>query len=118
MRERLIQDYIRDIVDAMAKAEEFVAGMDYETFNKDDRTNYAVVRAFEIIGEATKKVPSPIRKKFAAIPWKSLAGMRDKLIHDYFGFSKEVVWRTIKEDIPTVKAEMEKVLAYVTEQER
>lgn len=114
-KRRLIQDYLRDILDAMDKTEQFTAGMDAKSFQLDDKTIYAVIRSLEIVGEATKKVPSSVREKFPAIPWKSLAGMRNKLIHDYFGFSAEVVWKTVTEDIPTVKPEIAKVLVYVEE---
>ncbi len=82
---RLAQDYLQDILDAMDKADEFIGSMDIHSFKEDDKTAYAVIRSFEIIGEAAKKIPSPLRRQFPAIPWKNLTGMRDKLIHDYVG---------------------------------
>ncbi len=100
---RLAQDYLRDILEAMDKAEEFIGDLDRRAFSKDDKTAYAVIRSLEIIGEAAKKIPGSVRRRFADIPWKSLAGMRDKLIHDYVGVSLEVVWRTVKEDVPAVR---------------
>jgi uncharacterized protein with HEPN domain len=99
----LVQDYLRDILEAMDKAEEFVGTLDLRAFSKDDKTAFAVIRCLEIVGEAAKKTPAAIRRRFVDIPWKSLAGMRDKLIHDYVGVSLEVVWRTVKEDIPLVR---------------
>ena len=100
---RFVQDYLRDILDAMDKAEEFTNGLDLHTFTADNKTSFAVIRCLEIIGEAARKVPVNLRRRFADIPWQSLAGMRDKLIHDYAGVSLEVVWRTVKEDIPAVR---------------
>ncbi len=88
---RLVQDYLRDILDAMDKAEEFIGAQDLGVFKKDNKTAFAVIRCLEIIGEATKKIPANWRRRFVGIPWKSLAGMRDKLIHDYVGVCLEVV---------------------------
>jgi len=68
------------------------------------------VRAVEIIGEAVKKIPDSIRKKYLEIPWREMAGMRDKLIHEYFGVNLQRVWRTVREDIPALKPLFEKIL--------
>ncbi len=73
-------------------------------------TIYAVVRAFEIIGEAAKKVPPSVRKRHAKVPWKQMAGMRDKLIHEYFGVNYQVIWKTAQEDIPPVQRLIGKVM--------
>jgi uncharacterized protein with HEPN domain len=104
MREpRFVQDYLKDILEAMDKAEEFIDGLDLPSFIRDEKSAFAVIRCLEIIGEAARKIPVNLRRRFADIPWQSLAGMRNKLIHDYAGVSLEVVWRTVKEDIPTVR---------------
>jgi uncharacterized protein with HEPN domain len=69
-----------------------------------------VVRAFEIIGEAAKKVPLSVRKRYAKVPWKQMAGMRDKLIHEYFWVIHQVLWKTAQEDIPPVQRLIGKVM--------
>lgn len=114
---RLAQDYLGDILDAMDKAEDFTGSMDLQAFKNDDKTVFAVIRSLEIIGEAAKKVPAHLRRRFPDIPWKSLAGMRDKLIHDYVGVSLEVVWRTVKEDIPAVRPRLNEMLDAVRDEE-
>lgn len=114
---RLVQDYLGDILDAMDKAEDFTGSMSLQAFKNDDKTVYAVIRSLEIIGEAAKKVPAHLRRRFPDIPWKSLAGMRDKLIHDYVGVSLEVVWRTVKEDIPAVRPRLNEMLDAVRDEE-
>ncbi len=107
---REYKDYLVDIIDAIEKIELFVKGMNLAAFEKDAKTIFAVVRAFEIMGEAVKKIPSSIRNKHKDIPWKEMAGMRDKLIHEYFGIKPRVVWKTIKHDLPDIKPKLEAIL--------
>jgi len=107
---REFEDYLRDILDAMEKAERFVENLSYEEFTEDDKTVFAVVRALEIIGEATKNIPDDSRKAHPDVPWKDMAGMRDILIHDYFGVDMETVWLTVTERIPKVKLLIQKML--------
>ncbi|MBM9537671.1 HepT-like ribonuclease domain-containing protein [Desulfobulbus alkaliphilus] len=114
--QRFAQDYLRDILEAMDKAEEFTNGLDLPMFYEDDKTSFAVIRC-EIIGEDARKISVEHRRRFADVPWKSLAGMRDKLIHDYAGVSLEIVWRTVKEDIPTVRPKLKVVLEKLQEEE-
>ena len=104
-------DYLRDILDAIISIKEFLEDVDYESFRKDKKTQYAVIRALEIIGEASKKVPIEVRDNYAAIPWRSITGMRDKLIHDYFGVDIEVVWNTANEKILSLENEIRQILS-------
>ena len=104
-------DYVQDMLGAVDRARRFVAGMDYPAFLADEKTSYAVVRALEIIGEASKKVPKSIREKHPELPWRLMAGIRDHLIHDYFGVDLEVVWKTVQEDLPAVQAQLERMLS-------
>jgi len=103
-------DYINDIMDSIEKIETFTKNMEYNKFISDDKTNYAVVRCFEIIGEATKSIPKQIIKNNQHVPWQEMAGIRDKLIHGYFGVNLEVVWKTIKEDIPNLKPKITQII--------
>ena len=107
---REYKDYVVDIIDAIEKIESFVKGINFAAFEKDTKTTFAVIRAFEIMGEAVKKIPSSVRNKHKNIPWKEMAGMRDKLIHEYFGIKSRVVWKTIKEDLPKVKPHLQMLL--------
>jgi len=103
-------DYLGDIQEASQNISQFISGMSWEEFSQDQKTIYAVVRAFEIIGEATKKVPLSVRKRHPKVPWKQMAGMRDRLIHEYFGVNYEVLWKTTQEDIPLVQERIAMVL--------
>jgi uncharacterized protein with HEPN domain len=105
--------YLKDILAAIESIEGFIAGMDLDTFQVDDKTNSAVIRKLEIIGEAVKQIPDEIRQEYSQIPWKEMAGMRDKLIHFYFGVDYHLVWKTITERLPHVKQDIEKVLQNV-----
>jgi len=102
--------YLNDILESMESIEKFVEGMSFEEFIRDDKTTSAVIRKFEIIGEATKQIPDEIKQKYAQAPWKEMAGMRDKLIHFYFGVDYKLVWETIKERIPQVKSLIKRIL--------
>lgn len=95
--------YLSDILKAFEAIENFVEGQSIEDFKKDDKTSSAVIRKFEIIGEAAKQIPENIKQEYLSIPWKEMAGMRDKLIHFYFGVNYELIWQTIKNRIPEIK---------------
>lgn len=108
--ERIYIDFIRDIAEHLQKIEKFTEGLDYEGFVKDEKIVYAVIRCFEVIGEATKSIPAEYKNKYPSIPWSKMSGMRDKLIHNYFGVDYETLWETIKKRIPEIKPLVEKIL--------
>ena len=108
MRDRSL--YVKDIICAIESIEDFVAGMDYDEFSADDKTASAVIRKLEIIGEAVKQLPDDIIRKHPDIPWKQIAGMRDKLIHFYFGVDPYLVWQTIQKRLPELKSALKTAL--------
>ncbi len=110
MTQRDIRDYLRDILNAIDLAESFIANLTFDEFQTDAKTSFAVIRALEIIGEATKNIPDQLREDYPSIPWKGFAGMRDKLIHAYFGVNLEVVWDTVQQDLPQLKPVIHEIL--------
>jgi len=110
MKTRDFRDYLQDILDAIGDIESFVGKMTYEEFIKDKKTLNAVVRSIEIIGEASKNIPEPIKAKYKELPWKQMAGMRDKLIHAYFGIDAETLWKAAKDNIPPLKTPIQRMI--------
>lgn len=108
--------YLKDILQAFFNARQFLEGLTYEEFIADRKTTSAVVRELEIVGEATKQLPKSIRKKYPQVPWSDMAGMRDKLIHFYFGVDLEIVWETVKVRVPNLEPLIENVLSDLDQQ--
>jgi uncharacterized protein with HEPN domain len=102
MKDRDLRDYINDLIESCEEILSFTQGMSYSDFIGDRKTINAVVRSLEVIGEATKKLPVSFRNNYPNIPWKQMAGMRDKLIHEYFGIDKQMVWQAVEKHIPYI----------------
>jgi uncharacterized protein with HEPN domain len=95
--------FLKNILSACEDIQDFVQGMDYNSFVHDNKTSSAVIRQFEIIGEAAKNVPHSIKQNYTNVPWKEVSGMRDRLIHGYFGVDYYLVWDTITTKVPELK---------------
>ena len=95
--------YIDHILQAISKIKKYSASLTKDQFENDELIQDAVIRNIEIIGEATKNLSKEFKKDHSEIPWRAMSGMRDKLIHDYVGVDFDVVWETIREDIPILE---------------
>jgi len=107
--------FIRDIEEAIESILKFVRDMDFDAFCEDEKTQSAVVWKIATIGEAAKNVPQSVRTKYKEIPWKSMAGIRDKITHFYFGLDYDVVWGVIKKELPELKPHIERILQELEE---
>jgi uncharacterized protein with HEPN domain len=106
---RSVKLYINDILEYMERAESHINSLSFEEFLKEEKTCDAVIRCIEVIGEAAKNIPDEIRNRYPFIPWRDMAGMRDKIIHAYFIVDFETVWLVVKEEIPRLKPMIMKV---------
>lgn len=102
--------YLLHIMDAILDIEKFMEGITKKKFFENREKQYAVIRALEIMGEATKSLSAELKAEYPGIPWKTIAGMRDKLIHAYFGINLDRVWKAIKEDVPELKKQLFDIL--------
>ena len=100
--------YLEHILDRANKIIQFTEGMDENDFLNDEKTQSAVIRELEVIGEATKRISEDYKNKHNEIPWKLMSGMRDVLIHDYEGIDPYTVWDTIQQNIPTLIEQLQK----------
>ena len=101
--------YIDHIINCIKKIRKFIKGIDKKEFAKNELIQDAIIRNFEVIGEASKKISPDFKKVYYDIPWKEISGMRDKLIHDYLGIDIEVIWKTIEHDLPILQKELKKI---------
>jgi len=101
---------IRHILDAARECASFLAGMSIKDLNTNRMLNLSIVRLLEIIGEAARGISPQLKEKYPDIPWRKMAGIRDRLIHGYFDVDMEIVWKTVKEDIPGLINLLDKIL--------
>jgi len=101
--------FIEHILESIERIGEYIKGITKNQFGNSIKTQDAVIRRIEVIGEAVKNIPDGVKKKHPDVPWKKIAGMRDILIHEYFGVDLELTWKVVKEDIVDLKKKILKV---------
>ncbi len=106
--------YLHHILDAINRIEEYVSGLNHEGFIRSSLVQDGVIRQIEIIGEATKNLSPALKERYPVIPWKDIAGMRDKLIHQYFGVDISAVLETVAQDLPDFKIQIGGILSSVS----
>ena len=109
MSQRNPKLYIDDIKDSVKKIEIYTQEISKKVFESDEKTIDAVVRNLEIIGEAVSQLPKSFKEKHKDIPWRKIIGMRNKVIHEYFGIDWDILWDTIQDDIPELKKQIRKI---------
>ena len=102
--------YISHILESIMLIEQYTENISFEAFEKDRKTIDAVIRNFEIIGEASNKLPEEFRGKYPEVPWRSIIGLRNVLIHDYLGVDIKAVWGNLKQELPLLKEQMQSIL--------
>jgi uncharacterized protein with HEPN domain len=115
MPKRGDKEFLLDIIEAIKRIELYTKELSYPVFLEKMETQDAVVRNFEIIGEAVKNVSKTLKAKYNNIQWKEIAGMRDKVIHFYFGVNWDIVWGAVKESLPPFKEKIERILEVIEE---
>lgn len=105
---------LKDMLQAIQRARSYTQGLTYTTFQSDVKTQDATLRALEVLGEASKAVSDDIRQQFPEVPWKSIAGQRDKLIHHYFGVNLDIVWEVVTLDLPLLEHQIQQILNQIT----
>lgn len=105
--------YLQDILDSIEKIEQYTEGMKFADFKKNRMAQDAVIRNIEIIGEASSNLPKRLTNEYPHVPWKSMKGMRNLVIHEYFGVDINITWKTIRKSLPKLKPVIEAALASI-----
>jgi uncharacterized protein with HEPN domain len=113
MTERSLSEFLQDILDAIAEIESFIHDVDFQAFQANREKILAIVKLLEIVGEAVKKIPKEQRVNYPEIPWKSVAGMKDILVHEYWNIDPVLVWATVQESLPPLKMVILQMLSQV-----
>ncbi|MBI5051285.1 DUF86 domain-containing protein [Candidatus Micrarchaeota archaeon] len=102
--------YLEDILDCINNIQNYTKGQSYEDFEDNKMLVDAVLRNLEVIGEAVKKIPSDLKKKYSEVEWKKMAGLRDILIHEYFGIDLRIIWDIVVNKLPSLKTSIQKII--------
>ena len=102
--------YLRHMLDETSYLESNTAGLSLEAFLADPTLQRSFVRSLEIIGEAAKHVSETLRTRYPSVPWRAMAGMRDRVIHDYLGVDYEIVWDVVQNKVPALQRDLERIL--------
>ena len=108
--ERDYRDFLYDMLEYAELAADFVSGMDLANFEVDRRTSLAVIKALEIIGEAARYIPASARRRYTNIPWRQIISMRNIVVHEYPSVDLEVIWATVRDDLPPLKSQLRKII--------
>ena len=108
--ERSYKIYLDDILTSMGRIDEYISGMSFSDFKKDYKTVDAVIRNFEIIGEASKKLPDKLKEKYSKVPWNEMYLLRNKVTHEYFGKDNEIIWDVASNCLPDNRMQIESIL--------
>ena len=106
MKKRTFKLYLEDINDFISRIEKYIEGLDYQKFSENQMVIDAVLRNLELIGEASKKIPEEIKRKFSNLPWPEMVGLRNIAAHGYFKIELEIIWDIITKDIPNSKKQL------------
>jgi uncharacterized protein with HEPN domain len=108
--DRRDEDSLFDIYEAIERILSYVDGQSFKNFEGDLKTQDAVIRNLEVIGEATKNLSLQFRNSYPQFPWKEMAGLRDRLIHHYFGINNEIVWQIVQNELPGLRSKIQQIL--------
>ena len=100
---------VEDMLEALRKIDSYTAGMDHSAFLQDEKTVDAVVRNLEVLGEAARQIPDEFAAGHPNVPWRKITGLRNRIVHDYFGLDLEIIWQIVRNDLPPLKAALEKM---------
>ncbi|MCB0551246.1 MAG: DUF86 domain-containing protein [Phaeodactylibacter sp.] len=110
MSKRSNHELLVDILESIDKIRRYTKGMSFEVFSQDEKTIDAVVRNFEIIGEAANRVEENIKEEYAVVEWRRIIGLRNRIVHEYFGIDLKIIWMIIDENLDAFKSEIEGII--------